>query len=114
MGNTSSSSSLSPSPSSSSSLSSSKLDESTFTNYTNTNDDIHLLFQSLRQDAIDLSLPSNRRSTDIQGNLIPIRAEGNDERLLMVLNIPSYNDKGISYRHHDFLYHMYYYLILIL
>ena len=80
----------------------SNLDESTYSTYTSASEDVHLIFQSLRKDSIDLPLPSNRQINDIKGILLPVRSDKYGQRLLKVLNIPSYSDKGIiTYKYHQ-------------
>jgi len=73
----------------------STLDESTYSTYTSASEDVHLIFQSLRKDSIELPLPSNRQINDIKGNILSVRSDKYGQRLLKVLNIPSYSDKGI-------------------
>ena len=78
------------------------LDESTYSTYTSASADVHLIFQTLRKDSIDLPLPSNRQINDIKGILLPVRSDKYGQRLLKVLNIPSYSDKGIiTYKYHQ-------------
>jgi len=90
----------------------STLDESTYSTYTSASEDVHLIFQSLRKDSIDLPLPSNRQINDTKGDILPVRSDKYGQRLLKVLNIPSYSDKGIIIYHYHQLSLLYIIIII--